>query len=61
MAELRVTRPCRKCRSEATCAPYLRALRELVADYGSCGSRHLPDVVVDCVLYVPEHSRRPAG
>jgi len=55
--ELRCTRPCGKCFHEPECAGFLRELRELVADHAANAHHPLPDVVVDCVLYVPQ--RRP--
>jgi hypothetical protein len=53
MAELRCTRPCRKCVRERECAAFIRELRAVIADFGSCPARTLPDVVVDCMLYTP--------
>ncbi len=54
MTELRVTRPCDRCRHRLDCRPLLIDLRRDVADHNL--KRPLaPDleVVVDCVMYVP--------
>lgn len=51
---LRVTRPCGRCEKEAECAPFLGALRMLVADHEQRAEHPLPDVCVDCLLFLPK-------
>jgi hypothetical protein len=58
MAELRVTRPCRRCKAEPDCALFIRELRELVADHTANTKHALPDVVVECVMYTRRHEIR---
>jgi len=54
---LRITRPCGRCEYEAECTPFLGALRVLVADHDQRAQHPLPDVCVECLLFLPK--RRP--
>lgn len=51
---LRVTRPCGRCQHEAECAPFLGALCMLVADHDQRAQYPLPDVCVECLLFLPK-------
>jgi len=57
---LRVTRPCGRCHYDAEHAPFLGSLRMLVATAERAATHPLPEVVVDCRLYLPA-SRRAHG
>ena len=50
---LRITRPCGRCEHEAACTPFLEALRMLVADHDQRTQHPLPDVCVECLLFLP--------
>jgi hypothetical protein len=62
MADLRVTKPCRRCIRRSECDCYLSELRALVNDHTVNTAYALPDVVVECFFYEPvggrEHPRR---
>ena len=60
MSELRLSRPCRTCFHEPECAAFIRELRELLEDHTANARHPLPDVVVDCVLYIAQPYRRSA-
>ena len=51
---LRITRPRGRCEHEAACTPFLEALRMLVADHDQRAEHPLPDVCVECLLFLPK-------
>jgi len=52
MSEVHISRPCRLCRERHHCGEFIRALRDLVADWESTCKHAVPDVYVECVYYV---------
>ena len=51
---LRITRPCGRCKHEADCTPFLGALRMLVADHDQRAEHPLPEVCIECVMFLAQ-------
>ncbi len=52
MSGLRVTRPCRNCKHKDECWLFIRELTELIDKHTMSTCHALPEVVVDCQLYI---------